>query len=425
MAARNTGNYANYLPDELLLEILSHLESWSRLERQITLARFSAVNRQWYDVAIQPLYEAPFLLGRAYDLFVRTISPSVNARIKPSPLSGLVKDLDLSHIVHQGAKSTTARLLGRTKSSLEVFVAPQASFAINCWASLSKCTRLRVLDLSLVSECIDFQSLNQTIRQLPQLRELYLPRCSSRYEKATSPTSTLRWPPRLQHLALSGSVSGQFLWDMLQQPDNFPPSFSSISIHHCPALDHSGIRPLLSTLASNLTAVELRDLPAVKQGRLNGVLEWLPKLVSLTIALDYIDSRFGSMPMDFSQTRWQEARPLTSLTIVSSGRQGDPSRSFTPTDLYSLIDERWLGRLRYLNIGVSTEWHMEYAEELGALEYLLVEELDKENWIEARWHYEDVWSLIGTTRNMDYEEWINGTTLGRKMRPRFRLLQNR
>ena len=115
-----------------------------------------------------------------------------------------MKSLDLSHIVHQGAKSTTARLLGRTRASLEVFVAPQASFAINCWASLSKCTRLRVLDLSLsvspkymmhsarrltrnfnirVSECISFQSLNQTIRQLGDLRELYLPRCSSRYER--------------------------------------------------------------------------------------------------------------------------------------------------------------------------------------------------------------------------------------------------
>jgi hypothetical protein len=163
----------------------------------------------------------------------------------------------------------------------------------------------------------------------------------------------------------------------------------------------------------------------VKQGRLNGVLEWLPKLVSLTIALDYIDSRFGSMPMDFSQARWEEARPLTSLTLVSSGRQGDPARSFTPTDLYSLIDERWLGCLRYLNVGVSTEWDKEYEEELGALEYLLIEELDKENWVEGRWHYEDIWSLIGTTRNMDYEEWIHGTTLGRKMRPRFRLLQNR
>jgi hypothetical protein len=170
-----------------------------------------------------------------------------------------VKSLDLSHIVHQGAKSTTARLLGRTRASLEVFVAPQASFAINCWASLSKCTRLRVLDLSLsvspkymmhsarrltrnfnirVSECISFQSLNQTIRQLGDLRELYLPRCSSRYEPPATPGGpSIRWPPKLEHLALSGSVSGQFLWDMLQQPDNFPPTFSSLGIYHSPGLD--------------------------------------------------------------------------------------------------------------------------------------------------------------------------------------------
>jgi hypothetical protein len=45
MATSKTTNYANYLPDELLLEILSHFESWGRLERQIALARFSAVNR--------------------------------------------------------------------------------------------------------------------------------------------------------------------------------------------------------------------------------------------------------------------------------------------------------------------------------------------------------------------------------------------
>jgi len=79
------------------------------------------------------------------------VLPPVFANVlnQPAALASLVKELDLSHIVHQGNKSTTARLLGRTKASLEVFVAPQASFAINCWASLSKCTRLRVLDLSL------------------------------------------------------------------------------------------------------------------------------------------------------------------------------------------------------------------------------------------------------------------------------------
>ena len=38
-------SYANYLPSELLLEILAHFETLGKLERQTTLARFSAVNR--------------------------------------------------------------------------------------------------------------------------------------------------------------------------------------------------------------------------------------------------------------------------------------------------------------------------------------------------------------------------------------------
>ncbi|KAL1796968.1 hypothetical protein ACET3X_005508 [Alternaria dauci] len=421
MPASST-TYANYLPDELLLEVLAHFETLGEIERQTTLARFSAVNRQWYDVAVRPLYEAPYLSGSAYELFVRTICPSVLARIKPTALASLVKSLDLSHIVHQGAKSTTARLLGRTRASLEVFVAPQASFAINCWASLSKCSRLRVLDLSLVSECISFQSLNQTIRQLVDLRELYLPRCSSKYEPPATPGGpSIRWPPKLEHLALSGSVSGQFLWDMLRQPDNFPPTFASLGIYHSPGLDHQGIRPLLSSLAASLTVVELRDLPAVKQGRLNGVLDWLPNLVSLTIALDYIDNRFGNMPPDFSPARWQEAKPLQSLTLVACGRMGDPSRSFIMTDLFIMIDERFLGRLRYLNIGYSTEWQSE-DEVLGALEFSL-DDLDKENWLERRWHYQDV--DFTDTRNMEYGQWRTNTAMGRRMRPRFRLLKNR
>jgi hypothetical protein len=41
----STTSYANYLPDELLLEILAHFETLGEIERQTTLARFSAVNR--------------------------------------------------------------------------------------------------------------------------------------------------------------------------------------------------------------------------------------------------------------------------------------------------------------------------------------------------------------------------------------------
>ncbi|KAF2856559.1 hypothetical protein T440DRAFT_437347 [Plenodomus tracheiphilus IPT5] len=334
----------NYLPDEILLEIISHIESWKIRERQASLARFCAVNRQWYDVAIRQLYQSPYLSGRAYELFVRTICPSVLAHIKPTSLSSLVQTLDLSTIVHQGTKSTTARLLNRTKASLTTFIAPQASFAINCWASLSKCTHLRVLDLSLVSEQINFQSLNQTIRQLHDLRHLCLPRCSSNYTEGSS-TLNVRWPPRLERLALSGSVSGKFLWDILRQPEAFPPSFYALSVLHCPGLDHGSIRTLVGNLAASLTVLELRDLPAVKQGRFNGVLDWCPRLERLTIALDYIDTRFGHLPPSFSPENWREAKALQELTLLTSGKHGDPDRSFTPDDMGclvgSLLEGRW------------------------------------------------------------------------------------
>jgi hypothetical protein len=40
-----TSDKSAYLPDELLLEILAHFDTWDILERQTVLARFSAVNR--------------------------------------------------------------------------------------------------------------------------------------------------------------------------------------------------------------------------------------------------------------------------------------------------------------------------------------------------------------------------------------------
>jgi hypothetical protein len=315
-------------------------------------------------------------------------------------------------------------LLGRCKPSLQIFIAPQASFAVNCWASLSKCTRLRVLDLSLVSECISFQSLNQTVRQLTDLRSLYLPRCSANYEErgGKAPYMSIRWPPLLQHLALSGSIQGHFLWDMLRQPDNFPPTLHSLSMLHSPGLETISIRPLLSNLAGQLTTVELRDLPAARHGAFNGVLDWLPRLTRLSVALDYIDIDFGCVPDGWSPARWADAKPLQTLELLSSGQTGiDPGRSFTAVDLYALMDERFLGRLRWLGIAASAEWGREdEGAEIGALEMLLTDELDRESWEEGRWHYEGVKRM-----GLGYERWIRETGMGRRMRPRLRVMKNR
>ncbi|KAF2109720.1 hypothetical protein BDV96DRAFT_502378 [Lophiotrema nucula] len=415
-----TPRFSNYLPDELLLEILNYIPKEPK--SQGILAKFCLISRQWYDVGIRRLYESPHIAGRGYELFVRTVCPSINLHVRKSELAGLVKVLDLSYIIHHGNKATTARLLGRTKSSLEVFIAPQASFAVNCWASLSKCTHLKVLDLTLISESISYQALNQTCRQLHELTHLYFPRCSSDYN-AMGLGNEIRWPPRLEHLGLAGNVHGKFLWDMLEAPHGFPPSLSSLCISHAPSVDSSSLRPLLNNLASMLKHVELRDLRSVRQGKLNNILHWLPHLERLTIATDYIDIAFGNMPEAFPSTPdpWKYSKPLQYLKLVNSGSYDtDPHMAFSPVDLFTLIDERFLGRLRVIEPAQSLNWHLDDdGAQIEVLETLMID-LDRENWSQRRWEY----AGMRVREGMTYEQWCVGTGIGRKMRPRLRVLKD-
>ena len=121
---------------------------------------------------------------------------------------------------------------------------------------------------------------------------------------------------------------------------------------------------------------------------------------------------------------WPAARPLQSLTLVTSGQTSiDPSRCFTAVDLYTLIDDRYLGRLRYLNIAQSSEWENEQeGAEIGALEMLLIDDLDRENWEKRRWHYEGLDIPGGGALN--YDDWRK-TPQGRRMGARMRMLKDR
>jgi hypothetical protein len=94
---------------------------------------------------------------------------------------------------------------------------------------------------------------------------------------------------------------------------------------------------------------------------------------------------------------------------------------FTAVELWAMIDDRFLGRLRYLNIAHTTEWGRENeGAEVGALEMLL-QEVDRDNWKERRWHYAD---LPPMGEAMTYEGFLE-TRMGQKMRPRLRILRNR
>ena len=126
IASPNQPMFAPALPLEVIDNILSFIPQVHTL--QPTLHACTLVSRAWYSAAIGRLYEKPKITGRKYDMFTKSICPSINAHIRKNGLAELVRVLDLSVLVHHGSKSLTARLLGRVKVGLVEFVAPQASF---------------------------------------------------------------------------------------------------------------------------------------------------------------------------------------------------------------------------------------------------------------------------------------------------------
>ena len=126
------------LPMEIISQILSYIPN--RLDTQYTFYSCALVSRIWYSASIAILYERPYLSGTNFNNFVATVCPSKNAHIRQSALAPLVRRLDMGGLVHNSSRSLTARLLGRLKGNLVEFVAPQASFAINSFPALSKCT---------------------------------------------------------------------------------------------------------------------------------------------------------------------------------------------------------------------------------------------------------------------------------------------
>lgn len=121
-----------HLPTEILVLIVSFAASNEDddARRQSTMYACCLVSPQWYSVAVAFLYERPRLdKGLSFKKFTDTVCPPIAARKSKLNLGNLVRRLDLSGLVHHSSNSLTARLLGRVKENLEVFIAPSVSFA--------------------------------------------------------------------------------------------------------------------------------------------------------------------------------------------------------------------------------------------------------------------------------------------------------
>lgn len=249
---------ASDLPAEVLLQIVAYVEEFS--DRQRNIWAMTMVSRAWYSSAISSLYHSPAISGRNFTLFVRTLCPSINAHVRKTSFSSMVKELDMSRLVHDSCKSLTARILSRLKSSLEVFIAPRASFAcvertgdfdtstdvirVNCLAALSKCQNLQQLDLSFVTENIGLPQLLHAIRGLEGLQCLSI-RCK---DKLVQERVNVTWPPLLTTLHVSGVGRN----GALSYFYSLPKSLISLTVHNSPGLDAGSLKDLVTSLGHSI-----------------------------------------------------------------------------------------------------------------------------------------------------------------------------
>ncbi|TKA23657.1 hypothetical protein B0A50_06493 [Salinomyces thailandicus] len=382
-----------YLPDEILLEILSYVATTHHAQK--TLASCCLLSHQWYEAAVPLLYAYPYLYGVNFDPFVRAICPSINLHVRKSPLSELVKSLNMANLVHQGSKSLTARLLGRTKGNLEVFVAPQASFAMNCFPALSKCTKLRTLDLSLVSESPPLPELFKTVSHLSNLRTFRLPRSAGFGVHHKPPLFS--WPPALEDLSLSGGIDAHFLHGVVA----FPQTLKSLTIEHCPLAKGFAVTHLLKTAVrplKNLESFKLRMMPRLGAHALDDLLFLLPQVKKLSVSVDYItpalfdEGHLHHLQKDYtfptstdsddldavSETPLQHSN-LRHLELTNSGNPGVEDK-ISPIDIMIAIDDGVLPKLRQVRVAKSLLWHSSStASDAEALADVL-QEASKRDW---------------------------------------------
>lgn len=285
-------------------------------------------------------YCYPKITSRNYIKFATTISPS-STNVKYSPLSSFVRRLDLSHIVHEGKPSFTARLLRRTHNSLEEFVAPQASFAYICLVALGHCKKLRLLDLSLVSQSISLEALFAHIQDLPDLLTLKFPR-SSALDRGKM---EFRWPAQIEKFSLAGGISNSFLITA-----TIPTTLRELQISHCPFARDASIRNLLNRLSQQLTSLSIGyGIPCLPYNALDKIFVMCPSLTKLLVAVDYISCHM------FDEENTPVGHPLRRLDLESSGTLG-VEHKVTPDEVFIAVAEERLSELRVVRVSKRLGW---------------------------------------------------------------------
>ncbi|KAK2808945.1 hypothetical protein FQN50_004218 [Emmonsiellopsis sp. PD_5] len=316
-----------YLPGEIVVHILSFVRN--KATRQKTLHSCCLVSRQWYSAAIPLLYERPKVAGRDFDRFVSAISPSTKAYAPRGDLGRYVRRLDFSNLVHHSSNSLMARIIGRVKDRLEVFIAPASSFSVVCLSPLSKCKKMRVLNLSFVLEALDFEAIKKAVRNMDNLTTLKLP---PRTEIDTT-AENISWPPKLAKLKINGPIDVDVAEDL-----DWPKNITSLTV----AGSTLQISPPPTILFNRYLSNHLKELtitfaPQIDFQRLCPLPVFMRNLTFLSLPGDQINNDL------FFMLHTREYDPI-SLECLECGESPEPARF--SIERFTQALETTLARLR-------------------------------------------------------------------------------
>lgn len=207
---------------------------------------------------------------------------------------------------------------------------------------------------------------------------------------------------------------------MLTADSHGPPkALTSLALTNCTGsgMDSFGMQHMFQALKHQLTHLEVRDLAALGAGDLNQVLVDLPCLTHLVIDSNYMDQDFGKQAAyagGMLPNSCPRVRPLKSLTITCSSHYASDN-AFTAIDLFTLIDDRVLGRLRTVRLQrMFKDFNDE--EDIEGVEQALLQ-LDEENWNERNYQYAQFKDMY---KELSWSDWIE-TPLGSEMAPIFEI----
>ncbi|EEB06349.1 F-box protein Pof5 [Schizosaccharomyces japonicus yFS275] len=332
-------------PSEIWLRIFCFLDV-NGTKQEKNYGQLLRICKAAYYAGLRVIYYYPKINARNYASFFYAITHR--------PYGIFVHHLNLVNATYTAKASMTSRMLRLCSKNLISFYSPQSGIGFTAFRALSQCTKLEILDLSVLTLKADLFYLFEGVKDLKKLHSIIFPPISQ-----VSMRSINCWPTSLKSVSLSGGFTDEFLSESL-----FPSSIRRLGISHCPFVTDTGILMFLSRIGHQLSSLSISfPMPQLSRRGLDSVLLLCPNLKKLSISVNYITS-------DFISAIPEEGHGLEILDLTFSGNLISGIELLKPDNLSSALVDEKLQSLKRLRWSIQLGWR-EQSDEVQDLVELM------------------------------------------------------